>query len=97
MKMEGGAPPLHEDGAVGAVMEGIWSGRRRLLVASVRAGDVKWIGKAVVVVIVVSRVERRVSQGMVVCLGIFGKEGLLVGLMGLEVKEGMCNGMGMVF
>jgi hypothetical protein len=74
MKMEGGAPPFHEDRAVGAAMEGIWSGRRRLLVASVRAEDVKWIGKAVVVVvIVVSRVERRVSQGMVVCLGIFGE------------------------
>lgn len=88
-------PPLHEDGAVGAAMEGIWSGRRRG--AFVRAAGEEGSGKASVGVVRVERrgERRRGSQWMVVGLGIL--VGSFEGWVdGLEVKEGTDDCMGMV-
>lgn len=82
-------PPLHEDGAVGAAMEGIWSGRSRG--AFVRAAGEEGSGKASVVGRVERRVERRRgSQREVVCLGILvgGLEGWVGGI---EVEKGICG------
>lgn len=76
--MEGNSP-FHEVRVVGfEAMVGIWSGRS--IVAFVKAGGGKWIGKAIVVV----KKEKRASQ-RAICLSVLLSM-LLEGWMRFEVK-----------